>query len=90
MKVISEKFYPVFNIYDIKADTTRTTLFGQGHDTMGEAFEEGIRHHLAHPKGRELTDTEGDEFIRCFDWTVQKQYTWVGNHDSDARKYIGE
>lgn len=98
-KVITKKYYPVFSTFNVENKTVEQDVGGLGHDNMGDAFDEGIKHYFKHnftghedDKGKEaLRDDENKiKYIRQFNWTVREQYVWVGNKDSNARQYIGE
>lgn len=68
--------------------------YGMGHDKMGDAFDEGIKHHFAHcdgeTQGLEIAYTQDEYFTRKFDWKVVEQYVWVADKEATAKRYIGE
>jgi len=92
-KCIEKKYFPVFSFMD-KDGNMSSSEFGRGHTEIGDAFDEGIKHHFAHcdgfTQGLEIVRENDDYFTRKFDWEVNEKYVWVADKEATAKKYIGE
>lgn len=91
-KCIEKKYFPVFSFMDKDGNMTSSEC-GMGHPEMGDAFDEGIKHHFAHcdgNQGLEIVREHDGYFTRRFNWEVTEKFVWVADKEATAKRYIGE